>query len=74
MTWTPVEVGSGQTTRPSSTSTGRAVRHGDTPLPSPCLASFYPALEVESLLFYPLLERAQCVGVKWELPAPYSIK
>ena len=30
MTWTPVEVGSGQTTHPSSTSTGRAVRHGYT--------------------------------------------
>lgn len=51
MTWTPVEVGSGQTTHPSSTSTGRAVRHGDTPLPSPCLASAYPALEVGSRLF-----------------------
>lgn len=33
MTWTPVEVGSGQITHPSSTSTGRAVRHGDTPSP-----------------------------------------
>lgn len=27
-TWTPVEAGSGPTTRPSSTSTGRVVRRG----------------------------------------------